>query len=823
MHDLGICRSINILKDVEIERLKDNIKKLKAERTYRIKKELEKYNLMLHKFKEYRHLVFAKIDQSNMSPEFIRVLHKKKDSIKEIVLSKLNLLEKRGDGTLRLTEEQLIEHEMLTTNTDFIFVDTETQADVRNTTSNVMVGTALQTHDVALETEEYMEEVEIEHSMDSRDEELVRPISILITNENQEEIESFANLMSKIPIDSIFNNEAKTEKPNNEINKNDHGDRDRKKITKRSIGFRWRSQVDRVTQTEEIVFNEVARIQEEEINEWILKDRKEYLKGIQRQILHKKNELSRVSDLVIKNRSFLGDTILEESKVHLSMLSLESIEDILENEIAYLKSVGILNTGEEIESWKHGYYYGYDKGKNYAFISGDEFEGDEEVNNIFTERKAENEIQNIDIQKISEKELVKKLTLRNTLKVEDLRNPRRSTKIQEFNFKHKDSKSLITKKNNKLKYIDHFMEEPSTMLVKQAKMSRKVAIKAVTSIYTAALIKSHSMDLDCLAVFTYNEFCARYGQKSVVKKKLNDLLCSIIKYPDSRKIVNFAKLLGIGRKIGIDDYCRPKQSFQFLMHLMDLIQKSNLGIIVTLDDTIDYQFIPAIRAVECTKELLSQFFDSVKIQTIIAVIEKNSHPDPKKINKFGIIDQEFLQELLLIEHDNLLNQITKGIWVLLEGLFFSENIVRVYKFDFIMLVRHISPIAFSNLFSVGDEIEVLDRLNNGKRSKSTISVKKIFDFCFKYGVLFTKDIESFVNCNLTMGDVQEEIANTKNVAKEMLTNVLSKRSTRELSEEYYCEMESKYNNMIENPDTSPRSLFISWKVFNLELQRLNKD
>ena len=229
---------------------------------------------------------------------------------------------------------------------------------------------------------------------------------------------------------------------------------------------------------------------------------------------------------------------------------------------------------------------------------------------------------------------------------------RRGTKIQEFNFQHRDvSREKNTKNTLKVKYIDQFVEESSKNIMKQATMSRKMILKTISSIYSAALLKKNGGELECLSGFAYDEFCARYGQKSVVNKKLNDLMSSVLKYPDSRKTVNFAKLIGISEKIGLENYVKPKETFNFLINLMDLIQKSNLGIIVNLDENLDYQFIPAIRAVECSKEILSPYLESGKIQNIITTIEKNSHPDPKKINKFGIIDQEFLQELLLAEYD----------------------------------------------------------------------------------------------------------------------------------------------------------------------------
>lgn len=780
---------------MEIERCQENVKKLKADRTYKSKKDLERYNLLLKQFKKYRDCLCGEIPELSIST--VKTLHKKRDSIIELVLDKLNLIHKKTRNFAMLSEEQLIEHEMLTTNTDFIFIDAETQVDQIKDVKSVMVNTLIEVVDRAVETDEYLEYMEVEESADSQEAELARPISIYITNEYQEEIAAFDNLINVSVFE--FSDPQESLKPTFGTRK-----------VKKNSAFRWRTQLEKTTQTDERIFEEVAKIQEEELIDWILNDRKEYLKGIQRQILHKKNELSRVGMLI--NRRSGESMVFDESKLQFSMSSCESTDDLLENEIAYLETVGILKNDAEIESWKHGYYYGYNQGRNQAFVSNEDFEETDLLNSMLSKEsliKDDERLRN---------ESHKIIIRRSTLRVENPRLSRKSTKIQAFNFKHQEAKP-VKKKNKKTRYIEKFNEESSRILVKQAKMSRKMTIKSVSSIYAAALIKRTSQELMNLSTFVYDEYCARFGQKLVVKKKLYDLLCSVIKYPDSRKLVNFAKLFGISGKIGLEDYSRPKQNFRFLIHLLELIQKSNLGIIVTLDENLDYQFIPAIRAIDCCKEILSPFCDSVKVQNIIGIIEKNSHPDPKKINKFGIVDQDFLQELLLIEYDEYLQNVSKGIWVLLEGLYFSENIERIYKLDFIMLVRYVSPGKFSSLFANGD-IETLNKIVRSKEKKNTVSVTKVFDCCFENGLLSPKDIAQFFPYEVNEKEVKEHIVSTKESVKVLLWKMLANKNAPDFTQDYYLELESRYNNLVGDLDIEPKILFGAWTIFNLEMQRL---
>ena len=294
-----------------------------------------------------------------------------------------------------------------------------------------------------------------------------------------------------------------------------------------------------------------------------------------------------------------------------------------------------------------------EKAKNNSFVF-DEIYQEKIDENVENKEDNEKNDKNVETDEKVLKSIQHKVTL------DDQKNVRRGTKFQEFRFALKESKPSA-KKKKRPKYIDQFLSETSKSQIKETKLSRKMTLKTISSIYSSAIYKKNIIDFENLALFTYEEFCSRYVQKAVVSKKIMDFMSAILKYPDSRKTINFAKLIGISQKIGLEGYIRPKETFKFLINLMEHLQKSTIGIIMSVDDTLDYFFIPAIRAVECSKEILFPLFDSVKIQNITTLIEKNSHPDPKKINKSGIVDQEYLQELLHIEYNNLNKTIIQEI------------------------------------------------------------------------------------------------------------------------------------------------------------------
>ena len=263
-----------MLKDVEIDRHQENIKKLKAERTFRIKKELERYNLIMKQFKEYRECAFGKIENSQLDSQLARTLHKKRDSIKDIILSKLNLLDRKGDGSSRLTEEQLIEHEMLITDTNYIFFDIGIQVDIKIEHKSVATGAILEITEIGIETDQILEYIEIEEDKEFIEpEEHINPPAIYITNEKQEEIAAFSNTVNNLDV-IIENPEAKEiaslESKNNNKKEDAFHSLDMqnfKKIVRKNSVFRWRAQYDKDSQTEDKIFVEVAKIEEEELVE----------------------------------------------------------------------------------------------------------------------------------------------------------------------------------------------------------------------------------------------------------------------------------------------------------------------------------------------------------------------------------------------------------------------------------------------------------------------------------------------------------------------------------------------------------------------------
>lgn len=701
------------------------------------------------------------------------------DNFRQLILKKLGLIKHKSDNEgARLSEEQLIEHEMLYLNQDAIFISKEVQVYIPQSTVNKSTSMKIKTSDQGVLTDEILDFVEEQESIEAQ--ELLKQPSITIVNENQEEVQF--SIFSKnltdisvisIPPESPSSSLSPTKAPHRRIN---------------SL-FKWRESNTKSTQTEEKIFKQVARQQEEEILDWMINDRKSYLSSIQKQIFQTKNELNKVNSLVHHSKSMLAESSSTGLLRQNSFLSCEENEDFIESEINYLVTAGLLDRDTEKESWKNGFLYGYEKAKSIV--------EDEKVVVKDDDEKIEKEVKKNNFVKSGKK------------------NVRKNTKIQEFNFQAKErriSRSPTAEIMNKENFIEDFLKETSKIIIKHAKMSRKMTIKTINSLLCACLARKTTLVSVDLFSFTYEEFCTRYGPQ-IVTKKLSEFFSSVLKYPDSRKTINFAKLLGISKKMGLEDYARPKETFHFIIDLMNLLQKSKLGIVFNLEENIEYEFIPVIRAVECTKETLFGYFENGKISSVISDIEANSHPDPKKINKCGLIDQDFFIEMLVREIDGYYSQALKSISMVVQSLYRSKNAIKVFRQDLLVSVKYISPDKFPLVF--GTEKLITDPIDQ----TTTLSTEDFISFCLSNKLLTPINLEDFTKDCST---ITERIKNEENSTKNNLTLIFENKEVLNISEKYAIEWEKRFEYVTSSNSVDEAEKAIIWKILTLEASRNTK-
>lgn len=798
MHELGLLKSEILLKNNETEGLKETIKKLKAERIYRSKLELEYHNKINRKLQELHESSQISLDKS-LDTMLTLELKRKRELLGNFILKKLsNFMQTYKIHHKTNSESLLFEIQMLVITSENIFIDKECQVQSSFFNFNAGTNTDLVTSEIGIETDEIFEQIE-EISYDKKQK---KPFSIMITDENQDKVLAFNRVLSD------FSGE---ESSNESFMHNSSFEHQAANSRIKSIQGMFRNRLTEVkdTQTDDNIFLELSQKDEEELLSWMIKDRQEYLKNIQRQIFTKRNELQKVNSVFSKQKNLLGQSFnLDESKFALSFNSSFSFEASFDNEFEFLKSSGIISEEMDLKSWRDGYVHGYEKGK----IDGVAIEITPRVQTNSNIQESYTETANEFIKDSFLRSRNKKMTI----DPDSLRqNRKRSTKIKEFRFQRKETKHYSVKVEVRPKFIDSFLDENVKTIVKHAKMSKKMVFRTISYMYLLAVNKGPS-EFDTLANFIYGEFTLKYTQKSVAVKKIIDFMSGLLKYPESPKVIIFIKLLGISHKIGLEDYTRLKQSFNFLISLIISVESSSKGII-SFESNPDYKFIPTIRAIECAREALEPYLTKQKIENTITILEKRSMPDPKKINKLGIIDLEFLQETLLAEHDHynrgILNAITKFL-----SPFYMHG--KMLKHDMVMIIRHVNPDKFLSLFGNQPALEVLNQLCSCEKVENFITINKVLDFCFNYKVLYPHDLEEFEKCEIETEKLREGIVREIAAFHSDLKKIFDDQEKYELEQEFVYIWEERIKDLLGENSMSSTTVVVIWKLFSQEVKRL---
>ena len=747
---------------------------------------------MIKSFKDFRESSQGKCDET-LNSKISSALQRRRDSLAQYILSKLrNFVKTYSMIKSGLPEELLIESEMLILNSDIIFKDAEVQVDRDCIQGHKSTNTITETKEIGIETDEAFE-IEIEHT--NEEQESVKkpkiPFSIMITDENKEQVVAFEKLISDFS-QIEDEDEISFASPRENFRKFELNDPITPTYKKSVHGFfKFRQSEEKETQTDDQIFLELSKKDEEELLNWMIKDQQNYLKTIQRQIFTKKNELYKMNHIATKHSVLLSQSYnIGESRLPAN--SSFSFEASIDEDLDFLKGSGIISEDIDLRSWKEGYNYGYEKGRIDAMET-------EASPNIIA-KVEQPSFASSDMngpEKDDSNDSMRSKHKKSTLGVDDImKNRKKATKFQEFHFQRKETRNQTQKVSTRLKFMDSFLDDNIKSITKRAKMSRKMVVKTISYLYSLAVSKGNS-EFESLSNFIYEEFISKYTQQAVAIKKILDFMSGLLKYPDSRKVVNFIKLLGISHKIGLENYALPKQSFNFLIKLMRMIERSNLGII-SVDDGSDYQFIPAIRAIECSRELLSQYLDSHEVQNIINGIERNSHPDPKKINKFGIVEVEFLQETLLVEFDTHNRFVLTELSPILHAFCIKSvnNTIKILKLDAIMLFRHISTDKFVSIFGTKPGVEVLDHLCNCDSSDRYLPLSKIIDLCFQNNLLLPNEIINFIKSEVNENSSRELAVKNIAINQADFLTILNNKEQIGVDDVFLSTWETRMKNLL---------------------------
>ncbi|CAG9327330.1 unnamed protein product [Blepharisma stoltei] len=405
-------------------------------------------------------------------------------------------------------------------------------------------------------------------------------------------------------------------------------------------------------------------------------------------------------------------------------------------------------------------------------------------------------------------------------KEEDLKSPGRTerresmekrkikeyTKFAEFHFHKRENKKIRKKMPSSTNLLKKFLSRTMKWILRKATMSRRMVNKIMSSFYTSCF-SSHLDNSHSVIDYLYNDMSDKYTLKKITDRKFLEFIASVLRSSDSKRSLMFLKFTGVSKKLSLQGY--SMFSFQFYLKSLSFMQKAKIGINSSFDETADIIYMPTVRAIECIKDKLDGVVEKSSISKLISQVEQASIQDPLKINATGLIEEEYVLELMVELYEEYIAKIQKGIDEVIFAIKYNENKDSISKQEFFMIIRHISPMKFY-ILQKEEEMSI----------GNSMSIIELTSKCIEKGLLAINDVKSYcqINEDCTKEDVMEEIK----VSIEDMKNIAYKIDDLEekniLNREEWERKMINCESGIEGQEV--RFTKLAWKLYQDELIRL---
>lgn len=368
----------------------------------------------------------------------------------------------------------------------------------------------------------------------------------------------------------------------------------------------------------------------------------------------------------------------EESQTSFIDLNIPKIAiTSLETEILDLQQSGLIPPSVEIESWSAGYFTGLDRGKTLAQNESLQAYETEETFSSQFEDLQDSDSQMEDLEKKEEKIEFKRKKL--------------GTKFKQFNFQKRE-KIVMAKVSKTKKLKEYFLKMSPETVSKKTKMSKKMLMKTINNIYLSLIpkIKSDEFPKDLLE-YIYSEFESKNSLEKLVRRKVMNLLCNLVKFSGILKVRNFLRFLDLSSKTSEPALSCPKDSLLVYLAGLDFIFKSKAGIMSEFSEFSESHYVPTIRVSEFFKSEFSEIFPTSRFSKIFEFIEKNSVYDKKRLNKSGVIDLESVLNFAVDQYEDHCIGIKNTGLLIMKALNCEEHPEYVRKSDLVFISGLLRP------------------------------------------------------------------------------------------------------------------------------------
>jgi hypothetical protein len=186
-------------------------------------------------------------------------------------------------------------------------------------------------------------------------------------------------------------------------------------------------------------------------------------------------------------------------------------------------------------------------------------------------------------------------------------------------------------------------------------MATKNVLKLITTLYAERInsTKDNNAQKDEeLCSFTYTYFLNNFGFKNIAEQKFIVFVLSVKKYLHIVRINLFARFMGLLE--GSSNY--NVDEFNKYIEGVESIFNSTLGSPIINNETDPKHFVPYLRCLEYIKNFSETKMSQQEYSDFKKEFEVLKQPDPKNINRVGIIDIDLFMTKILLKYRIICNR-----------------------------------------------------------------------------------------------------------------------------------------------------------------------
>lgn len=338
--------------------------------------------------------------------------------------------------------------------------------------------------------------------------------------------------------------------------------------------------------------------------------------------------------------------------------------------------------------------------------------------------------------------------------------------------------------------------------MKHAKLAKDHILKSLNIIYQRAMTELQNYDFPVeFDHLLYNQF---YKSEEIAEEKLTIFLATCIRHSENRRVSLFLRLANLGECINKKSYSR--HAFNIYLTSLDYIKQSDIGKIPPNPESSQMVLYPTLRCISCLRSLIAEFSNEENIQKIEILIKQSSIPDPKSINLEGLVDLEFVLNLIIDEYESISWEIFNIVNFLHQTITIKDDRFYLTKEEVKALIMHINPDKFQLISDESEDTQILKNLVTRYMKDEVISLDKFIDMCIECLMLTEDSINKYIE---EFGTVEDE-----KVEKYILNDYSSISQTVQEDNSIWADMILKH---IENyRGFNPKASLVWWKIIKSE-------